>query len=241
MTTPSLTIRILGRLGLLLFGTIVSIGFLEVVARIAWNDAWLDPRRDSPAEEGLEEIKSLMRMASRNIRGINRHVFYRTNEHGVRSRNHSQRPADGVFRILMTGDSVAMGSGVLEEHRFSDLIDGSRQGEHDREYEFVNIALSGLNSSHVMNRLERLLPHYESDLFLYAFTINAILGKNYISQQAEEDSSSLTEEPGSGWALKSDAEVLPSYLLRYVIARQWAYVYAHGLGYDDFHPQLLRE
>jgi len=232
--TPSLPIRILGRLALLLLGMIAAIGILEVAARIAWKDVWQDPLRDPPPEEALEEIDGIMRLASRNVRGTNGGVFYRTNEHGVRSRNHSKTPDDGVFRVLLAGDSVAMGSGVLEEHRFSNLLDGSRHDEDGPEYEFVNIALSGLNSNQVMNRIERLLPYYESDLFMYGFTVNDILGRNYRSQSSDEDASSASDHASALRDFRSQAERSPSYLLRYAMAFAFSYLYDHGFTYDDF-------
>ena len=101
----------------LLAATLVALlSFGEGAARL------LHARRAAAGLEGVPDaaelpvIESLHELAGKNVRAIHKGVYYRSNSRGLRGPEYESRPAPGTFRILITGDSVTMGSGVREEH-----------------------------------------------------------------------------------------------------------------------------
>ena len=57
------------------------------------------------------------------MRGVHVGVLHRTNSAGVRGPEFSPRVPRGTFRIVLAGDSIAMGHGIEEDERYSAVLE----------------------------------------------------------------------------------------------------------------------
>jgi len=201
--------RLLGIAAPIVVGLLVGAAGLEVLARLAWEDGWRDPsQHGGPEGVELPVVEGILELGRANQQSIHRNVYYRTNSRGLRGPERSAIPAPGIFRIAVTGDSTTMGSGVLEEERYTDLLE-RRLGP---EYEVLNVGMSGFNTDGVVERLDRNSRHYRSDLFVYGFSLNDIEGPNYRSRAGAP----LPADFGRlYWARIAEIERSPSYFWRY--------------------------
>ena len=104
---------LLERLALVLFGVGVALGLGEVVARLAAPEAPAKGPSIDPAHS--TEGWSMSDFSRSQVRGLMATgALYRTNRHGFRGREYAARKPAGVFRVMVFGDSVTMGSGVEE-------------------------------------------------------------------------------------------------------------------------------
>jgi lysophospholipase L1-like esterase len=202
--------RVLGITGPIAVGLLVGAVGLELLARLSWEDGWRDPSlHGGPDGEDLPVVHGLRELARANQHSIHRNVYHRTNSRGLRGPERSPTPAPGTFRIAVTGDSTTMGSGVLEEDRYTDLIE-RRLGPG---YEVLNVGLSGLNTDGVVGRLAQLSRHYRSHLFVYGFSLNDIEGPSY---QSRAQGPLPAEFGNTYWAGVAALERSPSYFWRFL-------------------------
>ncbi len=140
-----------------------------------------------PALRGLPILKQKIRRP--NVRGIHYGVLHRTNSRGVRGPEYAAEPAEGTFRIVLVGDSFAMGHRVDEAETYAALTEQSlNRGDADLHFEIINAGLSGLNINAVVGRLEAVGLPYLPDLIVYGFTPNDIYGPEYgPNTQAQRD------------------------------------------------------
>lgn len=94
------------------------------------------------------------------------------NSHGQRDREHELEPAEGVYRIVLLGDSIAWGWGVDDGQEFATLVEGG----FDRPVEVVNLACPGYSTDQELLILERDGWRYEPDLVLLCFVLNDTVG-----------------------------------------------------------------
>jgi hypothetical protein len=194
----------LARTALVIVSLSVVFGIGELYARRLVADAFREAfaareaARDSRLA-GLPVLRTTREIAKPNTRGVYQGVLYRTNEQGFRGPARSPEAADGVTRILVTGDSVTMGNGVYEEETYSALLasrlssGGLAARAQDRAsadadsaamppptaFEVINLGIAGANIALSMDRLERGIDAYGADLLVYGFTINDIEGPHY--------------------------------------------------------------
>lgn len=99
-------------------------------------------------------------------------LAYRTNSLGWRNREFEATPRPAVSRILVIGDSFAFGTGVRVEHLLSTRLEESLEAERPGQFEVLNLAVPGYNTSHEM----ALLVHYgvrlDPDLVVIVFVLN---------------------------------------------------------------------
>lgn len=107
-------------------------------------------------------------------------VVYRFNRNGVRGGPRTPRAQPGVFRILVTGDSVTMGHGVPEEETYAALLEQRLNlSAAAVRFEVINLGLSNNNLAATVERLKRLGLPLAPDLIVYGFTPNDIEGPAY--------------------------------------------------------------
>jgi lysophospholipase L1-like esterase len=205
----------------LVWALVALVGF-ELMARWAWRDGWRDPDdHGGPQGKALPTYVGLLELARPNLRGINRNVFHRTNSRGLRGPEHSVDPEPRVFRILVGGDSITMGAGVLESDRYTDRLE-ARLGAG---YEVVNLGLSGLNTDGVVTRIEKMWPHYRSHLLVYGLSLNDIEGPAYRSGASGVLPADFAR---TYWEGIARLERSPSYFWRYLGA--WRLARNRGEG-----------
>ena len=176
----------LGRIALALAGSAVGLGLAEAAVRVLWPD------RAPPDAAALPVLHTQLELVLPNQRAMHEGVLHRTNRLGLRGPDYPARPAPSVFRILLGGDSIAMGHGVPEEDRYSDrlvpLLDAARPGER---HEVVNTALSGLDAQGVMQRIDTMLTNYGAHALVYGFCLNDIEGPDYQRRAPAWDAESV--------------------------------------------------
>lgn len=83
---------------------------------------------------------------------------------------------EGSFRIVVLGDSIAYGQGVMREETFSKLLEKHLNVEQVNKdvnkYEVINIAWPGINTADEYNHLRFEGLRYDPDLILVAYNLN---------------------------------------------------------------------
>jgi hypothetical protein len=134
----------------------------------------------APELAGLPEFHGSFALATPNTRGIFKGTFFRTNSFGIRGPEYAMPKPDGVFRIVVIGDSFTMGSGVREEEAYPALLETMlNDTKPGRRYEVINLGLGGLNLKGSVTRLEQIGLRYQPDMIAYGWTYNDIEGPSY--------------------------------------------------------------
>jgi len=136
-----------------------------------------------------------------------------SNSLGYRDREHTVEKPPGVHRILVLGDSIAAGLGVLDyDKTFPGMLEGllRRRGFHS---EVLSFAVSGYNTMQEVATLEERGLRYSPDLVLLAYSLNDIEQNN-----GNMFSILLDEEARSGGVsiLSSHPILLKSALWRFL-------------------------
>ena len=172
---------LLERLALVLFGVGVALGLGEVVARLAAPEAPAKGASIDPAHS--TEGWSMSDFSRLQVRGLMATgALYRTNRHGFRGREYAARKPAGVFRVMVFGDSVTMGSGV-EEHEAYPALFERRLNElppgRPMTYEVLNLGVPGADIPFVVTKLLAVAPRFDPDLIVYGWTANDLAGPAY--------------------------------------------------------------
>ena len=89
----------------------------------------------------------------------------RTNALGMRERDYSLEKPEGVFRVVLLGDSYVFGSGVAAEERFGErLAEALRLGSDGREVEALHLGVNSWNLVAASTYLRRQLGLLRPDL-----------------------------------------------------------------------------
>jgi lysophospholipase L1-like esterase len=130
-----------------------------------------------PALEALPEPQSIFELARPNVRLRIGNSEYRTNSAGFRGPEVPERPAEGTWRIVVVGDSYAMGWGVPEEQAYASVLQESlNASDAGLTFEVLNLGLGGLDITRVVGRLVNPGLRFHPHLVVYGFTQNDIDG-----------------------------------------------------------------
>jgi lysophospholipase L1-like esterase len=96
------------------------------------------------------------------------------NELGFRERNFGFKKPPNTFRILVFGDSFTYGSGVSEDHRFTNLLEGflNEKEGGTKKYEVLNFGMPGYSTDQEHDTMKVMLKLIECDLVIVAFYTN---------------------------------------------------------------------
>lgn len=168
----------LGTLALVLGSVGVSLALAEGVARWTWREPPppAPPPRAAPGE-ALPELgpTDLVRP---NVRGLYGGVVVETNRWGFRGPDVPRRKPPGAFRIVLVGDSIAMGQGVAYEDTYGARVERALRRDGHR-VEVLNLGASGLDAGQIVERLKKVGAPLGPDLVVYGFTLNDIEGPFY--------------------------------------------------------------
>ncbi len=160
-------------------GIVAAVAVIEVVGRLVWVDPNVSGPLPTPPP-GVRVFKRPFEIKSRNVAGFFQGVPHVTNRHGFRGRNYSNVPGKGVFRIVLVGDSVAMGQSVEFEDIYSNVLERMLNQRSDGlNYEVLNLGVSGWNIGKIVDRLTELGIGLQPHLIVYGCTINDIEGPDY--------------------------------------------------------------
>ena len=107
-------------------------------------------------------------------------VSYEFNSKGIRGPEYSYLKPDGEYRILILGDSFAMGFGVTFEDLFSEVLKKklNSRGVHGRSFQIINTGVGGWCTGMELIFLDKKGKNYKPDLTVVMFYQNDILCNN---------------------------------------------------------------
>ena len=187
---------ILTRFALVTLGFALAFGLAEVAARIFEQQfGQCDEPEETPGSPVIVSVFDLARPGMSGVTLCN--VPYRTNRFGFRGPEVRRKKPPGVFRIVIGGDSVTMGSGIPEDQTYSSQLQNLLNEGRDRgrRFETLNLGISGLPIRQVVSRIERIGVPLDPDLIVYGWTINDIEDTNYRMASSKEDRRGWLEEP----------------------------------------------
>lgn len=169
-TRHNLGRRLLALAGQLLGIAILSAGLIEVAARLVLDVQpltagtllfELDPRRGWRHIAGGEDL--FVKLGTRQL--------VRINSHGLREREIPYEKPEGLFRILVIGDSSVVGFEVPQETVFTRVME-DRLREAGHRVEVINGGHRGYGTDQALLFLMDDGVRYEPDLVLYKWTAN---------------------------------------------------------------------
>ena len=118
--------NILPNLALLVFTVLMVAGFLEIALRVIYArsldfsmEMWkYAVKLKHPVADPLLSFAHVPN-SSAFLMGVPVSI----NSHGLRDREYSEQKPQGVYRILMLGDSTTFGWGVSEEHTVAKILE----------------------------------------------------------------------------------------------------------------------
>jgi lysophospholipase L1-like esterase len=100
-------------------------------------------------------------------------ALYRINADGLRDSVYARPKPEGVFRIVVMGDSISFGYGVEEAEAYPQVLEALlSELVPDSPIEVVNLGVGGYNAYNEAQLLEGVGRTYEPDLVLVQFCIN---------------------------------------------------------------------
>lgn len=210
-------------LGVVSLALVLSVA--EVVARVIVARQPAPGPRALPEEwRGLPQIQGIHTLAQPNVRGLHAGTLFETNSAGFRGPERAPEKPPGVFRIVVTGDSIAMGWGVPYDDTYAARIERALNASPgSRSVEVLDIAIAGLSAREAVIRFSNLGLSYDPDLVIYGFTLNDIENDHYRRGEAgfrsplpgiQSSPSRLWRLIGPRWVSLTNAIFLPrgSYL-----------------------------
>jgi lysophospholipase L1-like esterase len=94
------------------------------------------------------------------------------NAHGLRGPDFPTRPAPGVHRILVLGDSVTFGEGLPVEEAFPALLARELERSHPGRFDVVNAGVEGYNTVAELAYLERTGLALDPETVVVGFNLN---------------------------------------------------------------------
>jgi lysophospholipase L1-like esterase len=103
---------------------------------------------------------------------VARGVRVATNEHGMRGPSFAEKPAPGVRRVLVLGDSVAFGFRLELDDTFPRLLESELAERTGERFEVLNAGVEGYNSENELALLERKGLDLAPETVVVAFNLN---------------------------------------------------------------------
>jgi len=104
------------------------------------------------------------------------------NSAGMRDREHAVAKPDGVFRVLVLGDSFMEALQVPFEESFPSVVEHELSQETGRRVEVVNASVSGWGTDDELKYLTRYGTQWKPDLILVAMTLHNDISDNLREQ-----------------------------------------------------------
>lgn len=105
-------------------------------------------------------------------RWLKKHAVY--NADFFRDRNFTTRKEPGVYRIAVLGDSIAFGSGVEVNQRFSDILQLELNKQRKGKFEVYNTSTPGWESRDELEFLQKRAGLFQFDAIILSYFLNDI-------------------------------------------------------------------
>ena len=94
------------------------------------------------------------------------------NSLGFRDYEYSMKKSNNTFRIIIVGDSMTFGDGVLINETFSKVLEKKLNKFSNMKYEVLNFGVPGYNIMQVFGTIKYKIKNYDPDILIYAFFYN---------------------------------------------------------------------
>lgn len=95
-----------------------------------------------------------------------------TNSQGYFDDEHAFLKPEGVFRIVIIGDSVAEGYAINFQESFGKVLERKLHGFYDKEIEVIILASSGYSTGQELIVFEKEAFRYDPDLIIWSYVMN---------------------------------------------------------------------
>ncbi|MBU1262912.1 SGNH/GDSL hydrolase family protein [bacterium] len=102
----------------------------------------------------------------------------KSNSLGFRDCEHSLQKKEGVYRILIIGDSISMGLGIERTEDIYPVLLEKKLGELNKNIEVINFGVSGYNTQQEVGILIEKGLRFKPDLVLLQYCLNDITEVN---------------------------------------------------------------
>ena len=155
----------------------VSLMFCTVFFMVLVFEAYLTIRysNDHKKMEAEYDDRDLCFQAAADSRLIYEYVPNKcgNNSAGFVDTNHEIEKTPGTLRVLVVGDSVAVGQGVERDARFSNLLSKKLNSMDELPpVEIINIAHTGYSTSQELVLLKNVGIAYSPDLIVWSYVLN---------------------------------------------------------------------
>jgi hypothetical protein len=134
-------------------------------------------------EDAPPEAPAMHHWHRKNATAVLQGVEIRTNDLRMRDRVRSSKPAPGVHRVLVIGDSITLGWGVPQEKSYSADLD-RRLGElAPGKFEVLNAGVGNYTLSRMIGLYDHALRELDPEIVVLAF---------YLTNASREQESSLS-------------------------------------------------
>lgn len=100
---------------------------------------------------------------------------FTTNSYGFREREFLPEKPEGVFRILVLGDSLTFGVGIDNDHRYTNLLEEMLNLKlKPKKFEVLNFGMGGYATDQERDLLTSLLKKVQCDLVIVGFFWNDV-------------------------------------------------------------------
>lgn len=204
--------------GMLLAGSLVfALGLGEATVRVMWPQelgTWIYTR------DGLTIHFSNMTQYSHKFGH-----YIVTNSAGMRDREHALEKRDGLFRVLVLGDSFIEANQVRFEDSFVSLLERQLLEKTGQEIEVISGSVSGWGTDDELTYLMREGIKYKPDLVLVAMTIHNDINDNLMEEyhtfiNGKLDQKPIVLVPGPSYALLKVKEWLNAHSHLYKMSFQ---------------------
>jgi len=136
---------------------------------------------------GLPTISGPYAASRRNVEGNFHGAWFRSDRFGFRGPNRARSRSPEVLRILVTGESVTLGGGLLEESTYAGRLETRlREGRPPVVAEVVNAAYGGANAGMALDRLRDAMNAYGGDVLVYGHSLDDIRGEGFAEPPEDE-------------------------------------------------------
>lgn len=183
---------VLGKVLLAVVAMTATLGAIEGVLRIMDFPRPVEVRRAVPLDPELAKLPALSggvwSMVNPNLHHVFKRRPFRTNSAGFRGPEYDKEPGPNVFRTVLIGDSVTMGSGVAQGDTYGRQLQHKlTASDEGRTHEVLNLGVGGFNLHASVRRLKAIGLGYDPDLLIYGWTSNDIEGPAYRKTSAPKD------------------------------------------------------
>jgi lysophospholipase L1-like esterase len=184
---------------ILLWRLASSVLIITLIAEAGLRVAGLGHSYESEADTYQTSSNSDLVFTLRpGYRGYSEGTEVSISSQGLRDREYAPGRQASTARLLMLGDSVTFGVGVLAEETFSKQLEQLlNAASQDRRFEAINAGIPGYNTVQERARLQEIGAHVQPDLVVLTFVVNDLLDSFSIFNQAYNPTGPLA--PAKQW------------------------------------------